>query len=97
MTTNAATLLHALRLTDAAPMSYSGRGMYGSRCLAARVEGCLVAFGADLQRALNEAVGEGESVPPARTDSLGRDTVVYWPHLDDSDVLREVDAAADLV
>ena len=76
-------------------MSYSGRGMYGDRCLAARVEGCLVAFGADLQRALVFVFGEGHAVPPARTDSLGRDTVVYWPGFNDEVVLREVDDAAD--
>jgi hypothetical protein len=87
-------LLDVLRLTDGAPMSYSGRGMYGDRCLAARVEGCLVAFGADLQRALDEFT-EGHAVPPALTDSLGRDTVVYWPGFNDEVVLREVDDAAD--
>ena len=59
------------------PRSYSGRGMYGKNCVGVVVEDVF---------ALGVAVGQesrhySEDIPSAKTDSMGRDIIVYWPDL----------------
>jgi hypothetical protein len=67
------------------PRSYSGRGMYGKHCISVDVSnvGALIAFGAELgwqSKFTNAEISEiAQSV---HTDSMGRDIVVYWPHLE---------------
>ena len=55
---------------------YSGRGMYGKRCVSVSLDG-----GADLWN-LAIALGEqAREVGPPTTDSLGMGIVAYWPHM----------------
>lgn len=67
---------------------YSGRGMYGDRCLAIVTDNpvdtvlCLVqeAIGSLDPEETAEIV---EALSNSRTDSMGRSAVIYWPHLSD--------------
>jgi hypothetical protein len=54
---------------------YSGRGMYGAKCLG-------VTCG-DATRCIEEAASRG--LMKASTDNMGRDMIVYWPHLDNEE------------
>lgn len=55
---------------------YSGRAMYGETC-AGFTTGCEFALGIDLGRLMGE---DAEKLAnKARTDSMGRDTIVYFP------------------
>lgn len=49
--------------------TYSGRFMYGEECLAIS--------GADSTACIKAATDRG--IRGARTDTLGKDTIVYWP------------------
>jgi len=69
--------------------AYSGRGMYGDRCLAVTTDspGGAAQAVLDVVQACAEN-GAAEDVLElvrllrgSRTDSMGRDTVVYWPGL----------------
>lgn len=68
------------------PRSYSGRGMYGARCVAIEPDrGDLMALGIEVAR---EAAGRdadleavADAFRGARIDSMGRGIVVYWPSL----------------
>lgn len=60
--------------------TYSGRGMYGAECVAIVLDSEREAFG--LFAALGVLLGEDVAVPLARatrTDSMGRDIIIYWP------------------
>jgi hypothetical protein len=72
----ATSIYEALAEAGYAPRSYSGRGMYGSSCVAVvvKAETELLKIGA--------ALGSGLAGEPVRTDSLGFGTVVYWPEAD---------------
>lgn len=50
---------------------YSGRGMFGATCLGITC--------ADPQAAIEEAAARG--LRGSSQDSLGRDFIVYWPHI----------------
>lgn len=79
------------------PESYSGRAMYGYRCVAVIIDGPqgLVGLGLALAEACDtDETGEGGPLPDElttlihflrrgeRTDSMGRTgTVVYWPDI----------------
>lgn len=52
--------------------AYSGRGMYGEICFALRVPNS-----SEAHRAIEQASQRG--LNGARTDSMGRGIVVYWP------------------
>lgn len=52
---------------------YSGRAMYGSQCL-----GVVCPYASE---AIEAAARRG--ITGARTDSMGRDYIVYWPALAD--------------
>ncbi len=70
------------------PYSYSGRFMYGARCVAINVERNASAFsllaGVALAAELDNE-GDGDDVvrilDDTRQDSMGLDTVLYWPRL----------------
>lgn len=58
--------------------SYSGRGMYGERCLAVEFDAIgeilnAVAIGGDA------AVEHARTLARARTDSMGRGSILYFP------------------
>lgn len=66
---------------DFEPMSYSGRGMFDRKCLAFRVSE-LNNFLAEIFYSVEpEDLNEiGEMFRNMRTDNLGLDMVVYFPH-----------------
>lgn len=51
--------------------NYSGRGMYGKTCVGIVCE--------DATKCIEEAAVRG--FRGAKTDSMGRDTIVYWPKI----------------
>jgi hypothetical protein len=69
------------------PRCYSGRGMYGKTCLAITIEGNVLQQMMDMAYAIG--MQEGESTDDeivempfnVLTDSMGLDTVVYWPNV----------------
>lgn len=78
MSISALALCRAIRQTGRRPRSYSGRGMYGARCVGVTIErGEEMELGRDL--ADYELGEEGERLPRACTDSMGLDVILYWP------------------
>lgn len=74
-------------LLEAHPRSYSGRFMYGKRCIAIETsdsEGPL-----QIGFALGRLCNEGECVPATYVDDLGRHQIVYWRHLEWDDANME--------
>jgi hypothetical protein len=68
------------------PYSYSGRAMYGSKCLAVNSDVGLGSVVGDVFQAIGERDterGECEALAEAfhgmRTDSMGRGIVIYFP------------------
>jgi hypothetical protein len=67
------------------PYTYSGRGMNGRECVGVSIEGEILAFAADVLAALlNDGFVKdsdivGDAFHGARSDSMGRRTVVYFP------------------
>ena len=61
---------------EAVRTEYSGRGMYGKRCVGIVLDDVtqMLTIGAGLQEALGE-------IPNARTDSMGRGMILYFPDL----------------
>lgn len=53
---------------------YSGRGMYGKRCIGISTD--------DKMATIEEAAAQG--IRGAKTDNLGRGYIVYWPNLEES-------------
>lgn len=77
-----ADLLDSIFNRGLVPIPYSGRGMYGARCVAT-----IVGRGGDL-----------EDLPKsgALVDNMGLDFVVYWPEVQwDSNVQEYVDTILD--
>lgn len=77
--------------------SYSGRGMYGASCFGV-VTSAPVAVGVALAVAAEDDVSGadlGWIVDSARTDSMGRDLIVYFPNWQlDQDELEVAENAA---
>lgn len=67
--------------------SYSGRGMYGRSCLGVVASNVLEMF-ADMLNEVDGSADEDEVLVVADlmraavTDSMGRDTIVYWPNIE---------------
>lgn len=57
--------------------SYSGRGMYGKKCLGVTIDEDLIKFVFDLGMACQEE--EVERPGLIRTDQLGLGTIIYFP------------------
>ena len=96
-TIDAKLLVEILRdYAELVPRSYSGRAMYGRRCVSVTVEprealslGTLIAMAATgvTTDAFGDDIGSiveavHELMGQAREDSMGRDVVVYWPDLE---------------
>lgn len=86
-------LIDLLREAELTPRSYSGRAMYGARCVSVTVAPLeALAVGAALALAAVAEAGEGDEhaeaeevynlMAAAREDSMGRDVVVYWPDVE---------------
>ena len=81
-------LIDLLEACDCEPRPYSGRGMYGKHCVAVTC-GSVNGLFADISYAMKQ-MGNLEQqlsnlenlLRTARTDNLGRDTVVYWPDME---------------
>lgn len=62
--------------------SYSGRGMYGKRCFGVVVPHQLALLDLYFSLGYDSRNGDNFSIPPEpSTDSMGRDTIIYWPSL----------------
>ena len=77
---DATTLIDALEDADLETFPYTGRGMYGQGpCVAVRLDRTTpFKVGAGLALTLGNAV----STLRVETDSLGRDTVLYFPKIE---------------
>lgn len=62
--------------TEFEPYAYSGRGMFGSYCVAVNCGSALEAI-AEIAYAAGEMGVEMPAEP--RSDSMGHDQVLYWP------------------
>ena len=66
---------------------YSGRSMYGKRCIAVNVENSGM-FLVDLMAEVFDKIEGGsrerfvDALRNVKTDSMGHDEVVYWPRLE---------------
>jgi hypothetical protein len=60
-------------------ISYSGRCMYGDKCLAITGDNMdLIRIGFALSRT-DEFIDDDFDFPKAKEDSMGRGAVIYWP------------------
>ena len=81
-------LIEACERVDLEPYSYSGRAMYGRRCLAFDcgnpLEGLLSIARAIADQAedIDEARDMLDSLNEPSFDSMGREYVVYFPHIE---------------
>lgn len=84
---------------------YSGRGMYGTRCIGLDCDNPVSAT-IDLVDALINTVDASDldecidALRGAKTDSMGRGSIVYWPKLEwveseDSDVDQDSEPSDD--
>lgn len=93
----------AIESMDYEVRSYSGRGMYGKQCLGVETSLPATQFllglvGTFCENANNvdnvdDVADFVETLIHVSTDNMGRDTIVYWPSIDD--VLEQAFAALD--
>lgn len=101
----ASLLIDAIRDAGYDARKYSGRGMYGACCVALIVprEDDPFSAGVAVGRKLDAVADLNDvalSLPTSRSDSLGLDTIVYFPSLDwpegvDDDSDDDVDDSDD--
>lgn len=75
-------LQNLIELASYEARSYSGRAMYGKECIAVDLDGSAFEFFADLLHYAEEDSDREcleEALRAARTDQMGRGTVVYFP------------------
>ena len=74
-------LVDLLRECGLEPQSYSGRGMYGRRCVAVVGESQLVILSMIVSASHGSDWSDSapELIRTAHADSMGYDVVVYWP------------------
>jgi hypothetical protein len=81
-------LQEALENCDYECRSYSGRAMYGQRCLAVEVDevGIIAKLGFDVSEYLNgqseDSYQTGCQLGKAKWDNMGRGYVIYFPSVD---------------
>ena len=70
-------------LTDCDTRCYSGRGMFGKQCVAVVTETDLpwTEILADLVEACDDCSEAASLVRSVRMDSMGMQTVLYWPSI----------------
>lgn len=76
--TEVANMVEALREAGHEPYSYSGRGMYGRRCVAVDVPSGASML--ELGYALGLRGVDPSEFGEAKTDNMGLGIVVYWPY-----------------
>ena len=67
---------------------YSGRGMYGDSCVGI-VASDLLELGAAISRLVEDEELRDELISNSRTDSMGYDTIAYWPRVTCNDAEDE--------
>lgn len=84
-------LKEIIQLFEAAgyePRSYSGRGMFGQKCLGVSCDSevrLIIDFVRELcattddQAEINDVL---DMISDVKTDSLGRQTIIYWPDIE---------------
>ena len=76
-------LQDVIAMTDYEPRPYSGRGMYGKKCLSVVCDD-VFSFIADLIEFAEcnpDYDNLADDIRKVRTDSLGLRTIVYWPRI----------------
>jgi hypothetical protein len=70
---------------------YSGRGMYGNACVGIVASDLveLLELGAAIARVVEDEELRDELLSKSRTDSMGYDTIVYWPYVTCNDAPDE--------
>lgn len=79
---NYARLTSLIELAGYAPVAYSGRGMFGKRCVGLTTDSSLQNVLADLVTWMHLTYNTqeiAELIRDLRCDSMGRGIVVYWP------------------
>jgi hypothetical protein len=94
---DAGTLIRAIEAAEFEPQSYSGRGMYGKRCVGFVTDGDLFSAGAAVAAALVDQdlahrVEDLAELGVSR-DSMGHDTIVYFRGVPWPEGLAEPEAA----
>lgn len=92
---NFSDLLNAIETTEYKAREYSGRGMYGKRCLGIEFDsGSELKVVAQIVRSFVEFMGDETDVDALEvcdlldelsnysTDSMGRGTIMYWPSIE---------------
>ena len=69
-------------LEDFNPSSYSGRGMYGRQCLSITTDRDSFSILAKIMRDCEDVEEASALLAKAKTDSMGRGTVIYWPSIE---------------
>jgi len=71
--------------------SYSGRGMFGDRCLAITCGNPFAAIGEIVKfvESVDDIQLIGSLISGAKTDSLGREYVLYFPDVEYSDTSKD--------
>lgn len=64
-------------------LEYSGRGMYGRKCLGITTDNMGDMF------VLGQLLHEHDWMGRPSTDSMGRSAIVYWPSVDTTDYVAE--------
>lgn len=75
-------LISLIELAGYAPVAYSGRGMFGKRCVGLTTDSSLQNVLADLVTWMHLTYNTqeiAELIRDLRCDSMGRGIVVYWP------------------
>ena len=81
MMSDAEAMLAALHATGHEPFAYSGRVMYGDRCVAVRLDGPAELFRLGVDLASTPEATEASRVPTPSVDTLGLGIVAYWSDL----------------
>ena len=73
-------LLNAISEAGFDPRSYSGRNMHGKHCIAVIADSVFGTL-ADIVGEAGSPEEAAELVRTVKTDSMGRDSVIYWPRM----------------
>lgn len=74
--------------------SYSGRGMSGKQCFAIVADNAFAAV-IDIAYAFGERGEDPYGLENVRSDSMGYDTVVYWPQVEWAETEETEDESED--
>lgn len=94
----------ALREAGHEPISYSGRAMYGKKCVGVVHDGSAMKIAGDLVSVLFYENSDSESLrelsgilEESREDSMGLKSIVYWPCVEWEDSFDEEDDDVEMM